>query len=128
MSTTLQMQSPVQTLPLGGITLSVTSYRLKAECPVAKQTLCTGEPRWSLLGMLPCMLSVQGRIAAGEAAALLGALRDALSRQSRFSFTFLGTEFRKMQLSALDYHCAESGQLTEYSITLIGEIGTGGGT
>lgn len=128
MSVTFNMQSPVQTLTLGDISVTVERYQLKLECPVAKQMLCSGEPRWTVLGMMPCILSIQGRIAAEEAAALLETLRTALNLHSAFSFTFLGTQFQQMQLTAMDYHCDDAAQLTDYALSFVGMLGTGGDT
>jgi len=126
MSAALDIRSPVQTLTLGGLSLAAEQYQLKLECPVAKQILCTGEPRWTFLGLLPCSLHIQGRIAAGQAAALLNTLQSALALHSSFSFSFLGASFQDMQLSAMEYHCDDAAQLTDYSLSFFGQLGTGG--
>jgi hypothetical protein len=125
MSSALQIQSPVQTLALGDVTLQIRQYRLRMECPIAKQMLCSGEPRWTLLGAVPCILTVRGKIAAENAASLLAALRTFFMQHTAFSFTFLDAAFADMQISAMDYQCDENGHLTEYSLTFIGQL-TGG--
>ena len=126
MSTALQLQSPVQTLVIGNVTLQIEQYQLKTECPVAKQVLCSGEPRWTLLGALPCVLTVHGRTAAADAASLLSALCSYLNLHSAFAFTFLGAAFQNMQLSAMDYRSDDNGHVTDYALTFIGQLGTGG--
>ncbi|MBR5371951.1 MAG: hypothetical protein IK130_07030 [Oscillospiraceae bacterium] len=123
MTTDMQLLSPAQMLNLGTVTLEIERYELKLECPVAKQMLCTGEPRWTVLGAYPCVLHVHGRIAAESAAQLIGMLHAALRQHSTFSFTFLGTAFQNMHLTAEDFRNDDGGHLTEYALSFAGTLG-----
>ena len=123
MTTDMQLLSPVQMLTLGTLTLEIDRYDLKLECPVAKQMLCTGEPRWTVLGEYPCVLRVGGEIAADGAASLIGVLHAALRQHSTFSFTFLGTAFQNMHLTAEEFRNDDGGHLTAFSIAFAGTAG-----
>jgi len=123
MTTDMQLLSPAQSLTLGTVTLEIERYELKLECPLAKQMLCTGEPRWTVLGSYPCILRVHGKVTAEAAAELIGVLHAALRLHSAFAFTFLGTAFQNMRLTAEEFRSDAGGHLTEYALSFAGTLG-----
>lgn len=116
----VDLQAHPMTLTLGTLVLTVSEYQLKMNTPVIRHTLCDGSTHLTLLPEAPCTLTVSGTLLRDAAAEITDTLEAALAAHTAFSFTFRGTAFVNMQITALDTGAKYPAGQTAFQITLTG--------
>ena len=76
---TLRTDSTAAAVTLGGVTLYAEQFSVQVQRKTVQQTLCDGTQRVTLLGELPCTLTLSGRAVPDDGTSLPGSLRALLS-------------------------------------------------
>ena len=119
---TLRTDSTAAAVTLGDVTLYAEQFSLQVQRKTVQHTLCDGTQRVTLLGELPCTLTLSGRVIPDDGTSLPGSLRALLSGDAAYAFSFRGMAFQDMRITTLSCSAEPQHHEAAVSLTLIGTL------
>lgn len=115
-------EDPAEVITLGGVRFTAETFSLRVQRPVLRHVLCDGTHSVTLLGELPCTLTLSGRIIPDGGAALPAKLQTLLSSGNAYAFSFRGSSFQNMRITELSCNAGQDPYTAALSLTLIGTL------
>lgn len=122
MVNTLRTAGTAETVTLGTVRMTAEKFSLQVHRKTVQQTLCDGTQQITVLGELPCTLTLSGRIVPDDGTALAGQLRTLLSGSTAYSFSCRGCAFQDMRITALSCSTERQQYEAELTLTLLGTL------
>ncbi len=119
---TLSTDSPAEKITLGDVCMTAEKFSLRVQRPTVRHVLSSGAHTVTVLGELPCTLTLGGRIIPDDGGALPARIQALLSADSVYAFTCRGMRFQGMRITELTCSTEQNAHEAAMTVVLIGKL------